>query len=82
MQNSEFRIQKNPWKFALLRIFFVWRCCRGEIPASSAGMTIIFKWGNDNYFFKDGNASFFLDGMTILYYILISQVSLIGQVGQ
>ena len=25
--------------------------------------------------------TFFLDGMTILYYILISQVSLIGQVG-
>ena len=73
MQNSEFRIQKNPWKFVLLRIFFVWRCCKGEIPASSGGMTIIFKWGN---------ARIFLDGMKILYYILISHVSLIGQVGQ
>ncbi len=38
-----------------------------------AGMTIIFKYGNDRIF---------LDGLPFLYYILISQVSLISQVGQ
>ena len=31
---------------------------------------------------KCGNDKFILDGLPFLYYILISQVSLIGQVGQ